>query len=471
MKTRLLATLFIISFVGYGQNWNVFNKAYRYNYKFNNSQLISNVLFAESVTMSSADTVYNLNKIGVVIGNALTGDQPQFLQHTVVKKPNGIVKFQSPGAITILPTCSVNQTWLYDSNLNYSATCVSISTVTIFSITDSLRTIVVNNTDSILLSKQFGIIQYPLNYGQNLYYRLVGIEKKATYDLNALYGEKVPNAWDFYDLYVGYQWCYDNEWNYGDPNIPQGCEIASLVVKTRSVTPTGYIYNVDKTFKSSGYYNGCYNPSASPVFTNTNLMYDSSWVVPVGLKSPSLRENYMYPGMVVGPGSPVQLVKLGADNLGRVYKYAGKSCNSLGLIMPNQNEPVGYIPSGPPNTYTVGTMLYSVSFGVGKGKLTDDLDCLCQFRYCTTCYGTVGTLGKGENKIPWMVYPNPAITQLNLPIDRGTVKLFDCFGKLIKEQILDKENTLDISAFQSGLYFIEIQSDSFKSTQKLIIQH
>jgi hypothetical protein len=474
MRQKLFIFAFLISVISYSQNWNVFNKGYRYNYKYNYSQLISNVLFVESsVVLTSSDTNYTMNKIGVVSGNVLTRNQPQFLQHTIVKKADGSVKFQSPGDITILPTCTLNQTWLYDSNLNYSATCIAISTLNVFSMVDSVRTIIVNNADSVLLSKKFGILMYPFNYGQNLYYRLVGIENKATYDLNALYGEKVPNAWDFYDFYVGYQWCYESNWHNGAPigSQIQGCEIATQVIKTKSLTPTGYIYNIDKTFKPGPSYGGCTYTHVPATFTNTNLDYSANFCFPSGLNCPILDENKMYPGMVMG-SDPVHIVKLGTDNLGRVYKYAGQSCSSMGVTMPNQNEPAGYSPAGPPNTYTVGTMLHSFSFGVGRGKLTANLDCLCSYRYCTNCSGTVGMLDFEKKETAPLIFPNPANTKLNLQLnERSSVKVYNSLGALVKEEFVESKNALDLSNLPNGLYFFEIQTDSFKTTQKLIIEH
>lgn len=44
-KIRIFILIIVISQNIGAQNWNVFNKDYRYNYKFNNSTLVSNVLY------------------------------------------------------------------------------------------------------------------------------------------------------------------------------------------------------------------------------------------------------------------------------------------------------------------------------------------------------------------------------------------------------------------------------------------
>lgn len=475
MRIRLLSILIIICFIGYGQNWNVFNKNYRYNYKLNNSQLISNVLFAETISvLTSADTVYNLNRIGVVTGNTLTSNQPQFLQLTIVKKLDGSVKFQSPGNITIPPTLTLTQTWLYDSNLNYSATCVSISTVNIFSTVDSVKTIIVNSSDSVLLSKQFGIIMYPKDYGLNQYYRLAGIENKATYDQTALFGEKVPNAWDFYDHDVGYSWCSETKLFTGQ-QYPQSCETAIYAITGKTLAANTYSYSVTKKFYTANFFWACSGFSSTPAMTTTNIAveYPGSG----GLTS-GLIENRMYPGMVHMVAYGVNLVGLGKDNLGRVYKYVGKPCGSWGVTMPDQNEAVGYTQAGPSslNTYTLGVTPAgspdnSLVFGSGLGLLSQIDNQLSVYHYCKTCYGTVNSPVFEKIILDGNVFPNPANTQITLPVNYARVKLYDHLGRFLKGEILDSKNTLDISSLPNGLYFLEIQSDSFKSTQKLIIQH
>jgi hypothetical protein len=154
MKKTLLSIFIILSFVGYSQNWNVFNKNYRYNYKYDYSPLISNVLFTQTVALSGPDTLYSMNNIGVVNGNSVIPNQAQFLMKKIYKKANGNVELQDPSTITIVPTCSLNQSWIFEANSNLTATCVSTSIELLFSIIDSVKIILLNNADTLKLSKQ-----------------------------------------------------------------------------------------------------------------------------------------------------------------------------------------------------------------------------------------------------------------------------------------------------------------------------
>lgn len=70
-----------------------------------------------------------------------------------------------------------------------------------------------------------------------------------------------------------------------------------------------------------------------------------------------------------------------------------------------------------------------------------------------------------------IVYPNPTSSFLHI-IPNGTVRLYDIAGKLLLEKHFpDKDNTLNITAFSSGIYFLSIQTNNEISTHKLIIEN
>jgi hypothetical protein len=481
MKKSLMAILFLVS-VCSAQNWNVFNKTYRYNYKLNNSPVISNVLFVETVSLIASDTLYNMNPIGVVSGTVLLIGQPQFLRGNIVKKSDGSVKFQAPGNITILPTCTLNQTWLYDATLNYSATCVGISTVSIFSTIDSVRTIIVNNTDSVLLSKQFGLIKYPFQYAQNQYYRLVGIERAASYDSVALHGEKVPNAWDFYKFNVGDKWCRNNV-GYNQPNTTPYyfCISSTIIVNSRTITSNGYIYNVTNTTVS--HYSGAPCGALAPTITTgaSNLTYTDN-------TQASLIENKMYPNMAFTPSVAYSGFKvlghLGTDNSGNIYKYYGvPNCGfTMNNFVASDPSHALYGNDPPPANYplyTDGNLSYSESWCTSFGLVSSNMllfeaagdDCLnCFVRNNVLIVGT----GLAVNAIheEKTIFPNPGNSSIKINFAGAKqLKIYNNLGTLVRNETIIDKDELDISGLPNGLYFLEIQTDSFESTQKLIIQH
>jgi hypothetical protein len=61
MKTKnpfTLLSLCLLSLSAISQNWSVFNPLYRYNYKYNNNNLVTQVLFADSSKVAGGDTSY-----------------------------------------------------------------------------------------------------------------------------------------------------------------------------------------------------------------------------------------------------------------------------------------------------------------------------------------------------------------------------------------------------------------------------
>ncbi|MDI9339056.1 MAG: hypothetical protein QM534_00690 [Sediminibacterium sp.] len=220
-----LSFLILTSFASFSQNWNLVNKNYRYNYRFNNASLVTHVIMVDtgnSVYTNNADTIYELNKIVVKCnGNScptFTGNlaslsasqqayyisgMPQFLQRKVVKYANGITFFTDTAKLVINPNCHTSNTWLFDSINNKYITCIAETQQYLFNTLDSVKTLLINGTDSIKFSKQFGIYVWPALYGQNKYYRLSGIEHASGYAPAAWQGERVPNAWDFYNFQTG----------------------------------------------------------------------------------------------------------------------------------------------------------------------------------------------------------------------------------------------------------------------------
>jgi hypothetical protein len=77
-----------------------------------------------------------------------------------------------------------------------------------------------------------------------------------------------------------------------------------------------------------------------------------------------------------------------------------------------------------------------------------------------------------STKDNFLIYPNPTNTNLNIQIKgKGQLVIYNAIGNLvIKDNLIDK-TTINISELPSGIYLVEIHSDSGKYSQKLLIQH
>lgn len=70
------------------------------------------------------------------------------------------------------------------------------------------------------------------------------------------------------------------------------------------------------------------------------------------------------------------------------------------------------------------------------------------------------------------VYPNPAKNKIqfsNIDAVSAEIRIFNVLGKQVFHQSKIKENTLDISSFNKGVYLVKINVDGKTKTQKLVI--
>jgi hypothetical protein len=499
MKNKV-TILFLFFFIfSFSQNWDVFNRNYRYNYKYNYSSLISNVLFVDTVKAVGIDTVYSLNRIGLVCNGScptlsiiptttvLVTNIPQFLQRNIRRYNNGLVKLYDTTKIVINPYCVLNQTWLFDSVYNLTAQCVLINTENIFSSVDSVKTILINNVDTLKLSKQFGVIQFPELYAKNKYYRLVGIEKRKYYDSIPFLGLRVPNAWDFYNYNVGDQMWTTSSYYYGSgPMAPTSCQIFKKTIKSKTILPDGFVYNMDEygvSYSVPGIFScNQYLPNP-PSLNNFNISF-------TGLTKDSLIENRMFPNMVAplfGNITPKNITKFGLDNNGIFYKYFGPSCNSSPItVMPNQTAVNGFDSFySNPAYYSILSSgeKYALCYGVGFGEINSNYDyfetfsdfCLNKFiKNNITYFGGSNILGLEETskEQSGLVYPNPANSVLNFRLEGAfQIKIYNSVGQLVLNKQLDDTKELDVSNFNSGIYLIKMKNDSYSLEKKIIIRH
>lgn len=492
MKRSLLVFL-VLSIPGFSQNWNVFNKNYRYNYKFNNSALVSQVLFADSVKQAGADTIYYLNRIGVPCVGSCTGinysitptttlvlaNMPQFLQRKVRKYSNGTVMFYDTAKIVLKPNCILNQTWLFDSTSNISATCVAMGIQNIFGITDSVKTLIVGVVDTVKLSKRFGLIVFPQLMSQNKYYRLVGIEKRATYDSTGLFGYKVPNAWDFYNYKVGDIFCH--KYNSAVGNGSQGpvykCNITQYSIISKSVSASGYTYLTDT-----------YGTACAPTGLYTNNFILNFF----GLSNDNLPENIMYPGMIfkgtvqknIDYFGILNLVAFSSDVNNIFYKTAGGRSpapqpfgpfEGLSAQTPTSNVPhYKVIATGSDQSeICFGERYGLVRLGFFYFEVGRTLYLKCFNRNDIDEYGQI-LIGLNEEikEDETTLFPNPASMQLTIKVNgQGEFKIYSMLGHLVYNGLYNDETKIDVNNFENGMYTLVIKTSVGQSAWKIVVEH
>lgn len=523
MKLKILYTIIFISAfaVTYSQNWAVFNKDYRYNYSLENEDYTTVVIFADSVLIQGNDTIYSLNRIatkcdscwfyypepGVIDSNYIMINQPQFMQRRIVYS-NNQYRLSDTSNYIIPRYLAVGNSWTFNVSRNITAQVINANIKTYFGVSDSVNTILLSTNDTIIISKQFGIVKYPAKFSQQIYYKLRGIESDSIYDINSLYGEKVPNFYDFFKLKPGVVHYYSTTSSYsGTSNTCNYYYYAKKTVISSTISgDTVYNSSIDDV---KGCLGGCsvwscvFNPNTFPLlpintYTNNNVSYTQvPNYQPYFIRSYNAFNNeVIFPQTGLAPKAYV--VKFGKTKNNHFYKTWGCSCfsgyleqriDSLSLFsfqQSTQNNTVYYTKGFSFLGDDVGT-----TFIEGYGNVNQFLPAFeSRYFYCTSLIidGTDSLGAKINYGIPLnsidnvvsnnsIVYPNPTkdIVTIYFPFEAtgnsGTIEIRDIYGKIISHKSITSGTSsekINLQNFAQGIYFVDVKIPHFQKQYKVI---
>jgi hypothetical protein len=229
MKKLALLAFLIFPAGLFAQNWMPITAVDTYHFAIDSVSYPSHTIWVESVETKNERTIYHLNKVvqpcdtcdywnysyynnpdSLIVMSLY--DQPQFLNNKVELDKNGCFWFVDPGMFLLKLHAGINQSWVFDSLNNITAKVIDIKTEIILGNSDSVKIILLSNSDSIILSKNHGITQFPEFKNNKLNYRLVGIQNRNI-------GLQLPTLFDIYNFQVGdrfqyYTNRYQNHENY-----------------------------------------------------------------------------------------------------------------------------------------------------------------------------------------------------------------------------------------------------------------
>ena len=528
-KKYILFLLVISSMRMLAQNWSVFNPSYRYNYSLENEGYTTAVVFADSTLTSGSDQVFSLNRIvlkcdvqypfmqaeGCTDTSYWLANQPQFLQRRIVYSGQDY-RLSDTGNYIIKHLEPVGSPWLFNATYSITAHVQSKIQKNIFGTVDSVKIILLSTADTILLSKQFGIIKYPAKFGLNWYYKLRGIENKASYDITALYGEKVPNFYDFFKLKVGTKLYYSTqESTSGSTNT---CDAAKYGIRTvLSSAASGT--TITNTVREQQI--GCPTPNYSVCpringgcdpqifyymqhpYSNLNALQTSTVqnIGPVTSFNSMLNtiiiydkgyNNQLYKFMY----NVFKVVKFGLTDNSHFFKTSGRSCFSSDIQGHSSSgsdlfQTVTLVPVNTNTNVLVPSDLYNwsgVTYIEGYGQVnsfevyfeTGNLYCTSLIIDGNDSLGGTSALTMSLNDAIKQdqltrVYPNPARYDLTVLVPyeaqtHGYLILTDALGSNLKTIKINGEESLklNIENLSSGIYFLKIESDKYRRTFKIV---
>lgn len=207
-KLTLLSTLLLIFSYIDAQNWQPVSQGLKYNYGFsNNTSYIS--IWIDSTKIMGNDTIHYFNKTSKVVKvdeyqSTLYVNQNTFLLSQFYMNQDTIRFYDSKFETTFKLIRNDTSTFVFDPVNNISAHRIFMSDSVLFDpVKDSINVFILSNSDTVIISKNHGIIKFPL-FDNHLHVNLLGIQNSV--------GLQIPLFKDLFDFNVGDSFEYNLQW-------------------------------------------------------------------------------------------------------------------------------------------------------------------------------------------------------------------------------------------------------------------
>jgi hypothetical protein len=469
MKTIYTLLFLCISTLSFSQNWNVVNQNKTVFFKHSDSTSITNTIVIDSTIINGLNTSYYTGyafkycdtcQVGAIyryakelLGFTIEDD----VTNNQYNLDNNTIKQHS----------QVNDNWAFNSNL--TATTINTTEQLVLGVLDSIKTIELSNTDTIIISKNNGIIRYPDFENTGKHYEMVGYHEGQN-----SFGEYLPNFWRTYDFNVGdvlsYHiqfidgWCNENYTASVKiiDNLSNGDTIKFLV-------RTLYNYHASATGQD-----GCSSSSHTHNSLNTILVindkrrYENLYGVQfidttlsaMTNTNPIMNYYYNYNSEYVG-ASHFQHPIFGTTK--RIHHLNTPSDSTFQLTEFNH---IKYFSN------TFGTTLLSPLPSVSGDYYSELVGAIINGDTTGTVYNFPDDLGFEENTIANTLefYPNPANQDITFKTELAVLEIYSSTRQLVMT-INQPYQVIDVSELPQGLYFIKgIDFENTSYTSKLIIK-
>jgi hypothetical protein len=496
---KMLFVLLLFATIANAQNWSPVATGNKYHYTCDTTQTIF-TLFADSFDVQGSDTLFYMNRIVLpcdtctnlsgyqscgIVERIFLKNQPQFLMRNCFVSDTAIWAY-SNGSFALYPKLTVGSNWIFDTLNNVTATITEKATGNVLGYNDSICVMILSTGDSLVLSKNFGVVIFPVFGGG--YFRLYGIEG------NISIGERLAGFKDFFNFNVGDYFVYRTIEYSSEPPM----DYSHLKRWHYEITAkTNYADGFGYTFE--GY--SCTDVWAciNPVPLTTTVCYRDTAGCTGYVESNSFSDTRKFLNSY-----SYSFIESEIDNFGQPYLYSMEwykindttYCRSKAYAMcylypssPNFHPDVlvsYYTNLLPPEDCMWGNdgfpcNQFTAREGVGlifnqftffeHGRLAEILVAVVNN---VTYYNML--VGSGEIEDLMLlpeVFPNPA--SKNITLTNGllyfSATIYSTSGKKVKELILSGDQTeVDVSFLNPGMYFVILEGKGRRATLKFVVE-
>jgi len=448
MKTLLLTVSFI-SFIGVSQNWNLVNSDRTVFFQHSDSTHITNTIIVDSSLINGVNTNYYTGYAFKYCDTCagFNYDTPIIYRYAKELLGFNIENDMSNNQYnldnnTVQHHSQLGTNWQFNTNL--TATVVNVGEQTILGILDSIKVIELSNTDTIIISKNYGVIRYPDFETTGKYFTMVGYHEGQN-----SYGDYLPNFWRTYDFNVGDVFCYDID-SWTETGNFNGYDLRYKILENTSPI-NSYSYKVRRYSKHNFTNFSNINTFTINIDTFTLIHTPNAQVYEFPSLNSNLNYSYYEFSNDFGYEKKSTTAVLYSDSLIHLDKNSGYNTrfnfrNHKGTTyIDNSYEPLYY-------KQLIGGVVNGNSFGT-INSFPDDL-------------GFEEKLLQNQLK----VYPNPATNQITLKGKFKSIAIYNNIGQMIYEKF-NPNQIIEVNQLTKGLYFIKgIDKNDLIFTSKLIIE-
>jgi hypothetical protein len=478
-NTLLLLLLTAFPFSVFTQNWQPFPGNLSLNY-YNKSENLFYTIYPDSIKTTTSDKVFYFNRVmkkvvdynGIYDGYCskwLDNKSQFFLDEMKYLPSSGMAVFRDSSSLFIIKSkAGLNDSWIFDSINNITATIVGLGVKTIFSNTDSVKTIGLSTGDTIELSKNYGIIRFPVFDTLMNYVELAG-------DNTNKKGDIIPSVNDIFKFSTG-----DTLYYYG---ISHGRW--SLTKKYQRIVIKSVVKNVDTLIIStkldsySVVKNNYSSEEDTLYYTDNNYQLKYVTTKTILTKEPFKRTAEMS-RLYCSNNKPVLVSRdtiFGVPVIKRSipsYAFVKKLNNDTIVCTVRSDEgPYFYTESYAENFGMIYTSFSENSIGGGGNSLTLIGMVHNGKKYGKTILNSVFDTTADGSSLTINVFPNPSVESLSIMISRvnqiSDINIYDITGNIVfhTTEIKDK-NIINILSWHAGVYFVVVRGEDKTITKKII---
>ena len=494
----LITNSFLVSLKA--QNWSPVSVGKTYHYSCDTTNTIFS-LWADSLHVNGQDTTYYLNRLilpcdtcnwpyyqnyfGSTNVTLMIRNQPFFLKRELKVLNNGIFVMISPDTLVFDKNVAVSNSWIFDSFPNTQATVIFKNYGDVLGVPDSLMGVVINTNDTIILSKNYGIVKWPCIPGN--YFRLMGVEGNDTV------GYSVPDSSDIYDFHIGDSFYYEDWQLWPDRDYNN-----QICVKIDSLYYSGITKKYRCQFYEMGHLNdygwnihtwwdngdtsncdilihNCIGINSEFSLENFPIEYcrshQDTMLCPMNISTPyySVFKLYFDNNRTVFEQLPLKYISL-SDNYGFPSVFSDILINNdiMDIHHILIKEKQGLIENrnhlGSIDAISWGRV---VSVQVINGDTISVPNLICSYL----------NINNPNNKSSLIIFPNPTNGEFNITgIDNGVIEVYSLVGEKVYSEKIENGSSETTSTIHlpkgicSGMYIVKIISGEEQFSSKLLLK-